>query len=174
MVTSFFVSAYRNQSQAWPLLLKRVNGQLLRVAIANSFKDELALGKGFLAVDGWLEAVGGMEGLVSTTGRLDKVNKLCLGFLWTRQLRWLLVSSVLDIIFLFSESAGWHWVRTSFAKWTASSLARPFPLFSFIVAIPIQEKEREDCQSIDKLNMNEQVIAQESKELTSTSTELVS
>ena len=64
--------------------------------------------------------------------------------------------------------------RTSFAKWTASSLARPFPLFSFIVAIPIQEKEREDCQSIDKLNMNEQVIAQESKELTSTSTELVS
>ena len=56
----------------------------------------------------------------------------------------------------------------------ASSLARPFPLFSFIVTIPIQEKEREDCQSIDELNMNEQVIVQESKELTSTSSELVS
>ena len=38
--------------QARPSLLKRVNGQLLRGAIANGFKDELALGRGFLAVNG--------------------------------------------------------------------------------------------------------------------------
>ena len=62
----------------------------------------------------------------------------------------------------------------SFSKWTTSSLARPFPLFSFIAAIHIQEKEREDCESIDELNKNEQVIVQESKELTSMSSELMS
>ena len=52
MVTSLFVTAYWNLSQARPSLLKRVNGELLRGAIANGIKDELALGKGFLVVDG--------------------------------------------------------------------------------------------------------------------------
>ena len=129
MVTSLFVTAHWNLSQARPSLLKRVNGQLLGGAAVIGFKDELASGRGVLAFNGWLESVGGMEGLVSTTGSLDKVNKPCLGFWLPRQLRRFLVSSVLDIVFLFSKVAGWDWVRTSFSVWTVSSLARPFPFF---------------------------------------------
>ena len=47
MVTSLFVTACWNLSQARPSLLKRVNGQLLGGAAANSFKDELASRRSF-------------------------------------------------------------------------------------------------------------------------------
>ena len=52
MVTSLFVTACWNLSQARPSLLKRVNRQLLGGAAANGFKDELASGRGVLALNG--------------------------------------------------------------------------------------------------------------------------
>ena len=103
--------------------------------------------RGVFAVDGYLDIVGGMEGFVSMTGSLDKP---CFGFLLPQQLGRLPVSSILDKVFLFSKAVGQDWVRMSSSTWTASSFARHFPLFSFIVAIPIQKKE--DRQSLDELN----------------------
>ena len=145
-----------------PRSLQKLSGDSKTFCVHNGFKDRFASGVvvTWEVVDSWVEAGGGIEGSTLMMRDLDRVKEPSLGFLLPRRLGILPVSSILDIVFLFSKVVGWDWGRTSPSIWMTSSLARPFPLFSFVVAIPIQEKEREDCQSLDKLNKNEQAKVQ--------------
>lgn len=103
---SLSVTACLNLSQVRPSLLRRVIGPLSGGPVGGGL-DGLTL-VGVFIVDDCLAIAGGTEGLVLTTIGLYRP---CLGFLLPRWLGSLLVSRVLDNVFLFFEAIrrGWVW-----------------------------------------------------------------
>lgn len=106
MAVSLSVTGCLNLSQVRPSLLRRVMGPLSGGLVGGGL-DGLA-SVGVFIVDDCLAIAGGTEGLVSTTIGLYGP---CLRFLLPRRLGSLLVSRVLDNVFLFFESVrrGWVW-----------------------------------------------------------------
>ena len=158
MEMSSFLTTCLNLFQARFSLFRRVMGPSLERGALKGRLDRFALGQGREAsILGIVGLTIGAAGSRTTTEVVNGVKESTFYFLLPRWLGRLTVSNFLDTVFLFSdetrgmifsinETWGWVWARNSSPGWKTSSPTMPFLLFSFIVAIPIWEKESSESR----------------------------
>ena len=163
MAMSLLVNACLNLSQARPSLLRRVIGPLSGGPIGEGLDRSTS---GQVGEASTLGLATGAAWSRTTTGVVDSIEESTFCFLLPQRLGRLPVSNLLDTVFLFSEKVGGKnfavdkigrrvWAISSSPDYVTSSPTTPFPLFSFMVAIPTKKKDALGSTRINQSKQNE-------------------